>query len=266
MAIISQKDFMQATGTVKLPGIATQLMNSMKIDALNYMIEQAGDLKGAEFVRFVLSYLEIKVDVEPRELNYIPKTGAFIAVANHPYGAIESLAILDLLVSQRPDTLFMGNFLLKKVPHLAEHIIAVNPFENIRDASSIGGLKTTLGKLKGGTPVVIFPAGQVSAFDMRGFKVTDREWHPVVGKLIAKAGVPVLPVFFHGRNSIGFSLLRYFHPSLQTAMLPTELFNKKRTTLKVNIGKLLGTDANPLAYHDPQLLAKLRQQTYLLGA
>lgn len=235
----------------------------MKIDAFNRMMDEAGDLRGMAFARFVLSYLKIKIEIDAAELANIPQTGAFIAVANHPYGAVESLALLDLLVTHRPDTLFMGNFLLKRVPHLADHIIAVNPFETIRDSSSISGLKTTLSKLKSGTPVAIFPAGEVSAFDFKKFKVTDREWHPVVGKLIAKAKVPVLPVYFHGHNSIGFSLLRYIHPSLQTAMLPAELFNKEKKTIKISIGKLMGTDANPLAYQCPQLLNKLREQTYV---
>lgn len=225
---------------------------------------QAGELKGADFTKFVLAFLKIRIEPDLTGLENIPETGPFIIIANHPYGAIESLALLDLIVAVRPDTLFMGNFLLKKVPHLADHIIAVNPFEKVRDSSSISGLKTTLSKLKSGTPVAIFPAGEVSAFDLRKFKVTDRQWHPVVGKLIAKAQVPVLPVYFHGHNSVGFGLLRYLHPSLQTAMLPSELFNKKNKILRVSIGPLLGTTAKPINYQDPNLLEKLRELTYLL--
>lgn len=266
MAIISCEDFRKATGTAKFPGLANWLMQAMKIDAFNNMMEEAGERKGADFTKFVLTYLDIKVEINPIGLENIPKTGPFLIIANHPYGAIESLALLNLLTAVRPDTLFMGNFLLKKVPHLADHIIAVNPFENIRHSSSISGLKTTLSKLKSGTPVAIFPAGEVSAFNARKFKVIDREWHPVVGKLIAKAQVPVLPVYFHGHNSIVFSLLRYLHPSLQTAMLPTELFNKRNKVLRVSIGQLLGTAFNPISYQATNLLESLREQTYLLGA
>jgi putative hemolysin len=203
-------------------------MQAIKIDALNQMMDEAGERKGVAFARFVFSFLKITIDITPAELENIPQNGAFIIVANHPYGAVESLALLELLLICRPDTLFMGNFLLKRVPHLADHIIAVNPFENTRDSSSISGLKATLSKLRSGSPVAIFPAGEVSAFDLRKLKVTDRKWHPVVGKLIARAGVPVLPIYFHGHNGVGFSLLRYIHPSLQTVMLPAELFNKKK--------------------------------------
>lgn len=175
-----------------------------------------------------------------------------------------SLALLNLLVSARGDTLFMGNFLLKRVPNLANYIIAVNPFEAIKDSSSISGLKTTLAKLRAGIPVAIFPAGEVSAFDLKTWRVADREWHPVVGKLIAKAGVPVLPVYFHGNNGIGFSLLRYLHPSLQTAMLPAELFNKKGMVLRVRIGKPICQSESSACNSTGDMLTMIRATTYAL--
>jgi putative hemolysin len=178
MDMISKTDIIKATGTKRLPGLATLLMRLMKIDAFNDMMRQAGVLKGVEFTAYALNFLGIKLEIDPEDLANIPTSGAFIAVANHPYGAVESLALLNLLVSQRPDTLFMGNFLLKRVPNLADYIIAVNPFDNIQDSSSISGIKNTLGQLRSGTPVAIFPAGEVSAFNFKTQQITDREWHP----------------------------------------------------------------------------------------
>jgi len=198
MPVISNHDFSSVTGTARLPAIARLLMKLLKVDAFNQVMLEAGDLEGIAFTKFTLNYLGISLEINEDELAHIPESGAFITVANHPYGAIESLALLNLLVSKRADTLFMGNFLLKRVPNLAKYIIAVNPFEKVKDGSSISGLKTTLTKLKQGAPVAIFPAGEVSAFDLKSRSVTDRKWHPVVGKLIAKAQVPVLPVYFYG--------------------------------------------------------------------
>ena len=264
MAVISKDDVIKATGTANFPGLASLLMRLMKIDAFNNMMQQAGDLEGVAFTKYVLDYLGITIKIDADDLANIPQSGAFIVVANHPYGAIESLALLNLLVSRRSDTLFMGNFLLKRVPNLANYIIAVNPFETIKDASSISGLKTTLCKLRTGTPVAIFPAGEVSAFNFKTHKIADREWHPVVGKIIAKAGVPVLPVYFHGNNGIGFSLLRFIHPALQTAMLPAALFNKKGMTLRVSIGKPIAMP-QPYPHSDANnLLSLLRTETYAL--
>ncbi|QEC77754.1 lysophospholipid acyltransferase family protein [Mucilaginibacter ginsenosidivorax] len=262
MSLISKNDIIKATGTARLPGLASLLMRLMKIDAFNNMMQQAGILTGVEFTSFALQFLGITIRVDEEDLANIPTSGAFIAVANHPYGAVESLALLNLLVSRRPDTLFMGNFLLKRVPNLADYIIAVNPFEKIKDGSSISGLKNTLSQLRNGTPVAIFPAGEVSAFDFKTQRVTDREWHPVVGKLIAKAGAPVLPIYFHGDNGLGFSLLRYIHPSLQTAMLPAELFNKKGMVLRVRIGKPISPSDFHAQQKNDELLPILRAKTY----
>jgi putative hemolysin len=265
MTVISLNDFSKVTGTSPFPRLAALLMRLIKIDAFNSMMQQAGDLEGLAFARYVLDYLGITLAFDERDLANIPASGAFITVANHPYGAIESLALLELLVSRRPDTLFMGNFLLKRVPPLADYIIAVNPFEKIRDSSSISGIKTTLGKLEAGTPVAIFPAGEVAAFNVKTRKITDQEWHPVVGKLIAKAQVPVLPVYFDGHNGIGFSLLRYINPALQTAMLPAELFNKRGKVLRVKIGKAILPDELSCCPNSTTLLASLREQTYALS-
>jgi putative hemolysin len=62
-----------------------------------------------------------------------------------------------------------------------------------------------------GTPIGIFPAGEVSTYKIETQQVTDRKWHPVVGKIIAKAKVPVVPIYFHGNNGLLFNLLSMIH-------------------------------------------------------
>jgi len=265
MALISIEDFTRATGMSSYPKLVLWLMKRMKIDAFNRMMTEAGDLEGVAFTKFVLGFLGITIRVDEQQLANIPQSGPFIAVCNHPYGGIESLALLNLLVTRRPDTLFMGNFLLKKVPNLADYIIAVNPFEQIKDSSSITGLKTTLAKLREGVPVAIFPAGEVSAYDFNRFRITDRNWHPVVGKLIAKASVPVVPVYFHGDNGLGFGLLRHIHPALQTAMLPAQLFNKRGRALQVCIGEAVPPHTADTLGKVPTSLDSLRKMTYALA-
>jgi putative hemolysin len=265
MTLISKENFTQLTGLSKIPipGLSSYLMKAMKINALNTLVQEAGTLEGADFANHVLSEIGVTVQLNALDLQNIPARGAFIVIANHPYGGIESLALLSTIAKVRPDTLYMGNFLLKKIPNLEKCIIAVNPFENVQNSSSISGLKMTLQAIKEGTPVAIFPAGEVSSYNFRANKITDREWHPAVGKIIAKAGVPILPVYFHGSNGIFFSLLKSVHPMLQTSRLIPELFNKKGHVLKVNIGKtfLLSNDShkNPVP-----VLQSLRQKVYAL--
>ncbi|TDG36782.1 hypothetical protein EZJ43_05710 [Pedobacter changchengzhani] len=267
MDLISKENFSKATGLsyIPIPGLASAIMKLMKIDKFNNIINESNGLEGAPFADHLLKTLGIEVEIHPDDLKNIPKNGAFIAIANHPYGGIESLAILSTLGEVRADTMFMGNFLLKKIPNLEKCIIAVNPFEKIQDASSISGLKITLKALSSGTPVTIFPAGEVSSYHIKKKQITDNEWHPVVGKIISKANVPILPVYFHGNNGMFFSILKMIHPSLQTAKLISELFNKKGHKLHIRIGKPILLNEIPNRDCNVSLLSFLRKGLYNLG-
>ncbi len=267
MKIITTEEFAKATKLDKLnmPGLAALLMEVMKINQVNELFAQAQPKQGTEFVDAILKGCGVDIEFDEKELKNIPTTGSFIAIANHPYGGIEGMVLLKLLCMVRPDAKLMANFLLKKIPNLSDYFIAVNPFENIDHSSSISGLKNTLELLANGTPIGIFPAGEVSTFKVEQQQVTDRMWHPVVGKIIAKAKVPVVPIYFHGNNGLLFNLLSMIHPALRTAKLPSELFNKQGHTIKLRIGKPINVEDIPDYNNATKLLSYLRARTYALG-
>ncbi len=161
MKIITTEEFAKATrlDRLKLPGLASFLMELMKINQVNNLFEQAEHKQGIEFIDAILKGCGVEVEFDEKELKNIPATGSFIAIANHPYGGIEGLVLLKILLMARPDAKLMANFILKKIPNLSDYFIAVNPFENIEHSSSISGLKSTLQLLADGTPIGIFPAG-----------------------------------------------------------------------------------------------------------
>lgn len=267
MKIISTEEFAKATklDKLKMPGLAALLMEVMKINQVNKLFAQAQPKQGPDFVDAILEGCGVSIEFDERELKNIPKEGSFIAIANHPYGGIEGMVLLKMLCMVRPDAKVMANFLLKKIPNLADYFVAVNPFENIDHSSSISGLKTTLELLANGTPIGIFPAGEVSTFKVDKQQITDRLWHPVVGKIIAKAKVPVVPIYFHGNNGLLFNLLSMIHPALRTAKLPSELFNKQGHTIKLRIGKPINVEDIPDSNNATKLLNFLRARTYALG-
>jgi putative hemolysin len=267
MKVITTEEFAKAIklDKLKMPGLAALLMELMKINQVNELFAQAQPKQGPDFVDAILAGCGITIDFDERELKNLPATGSFVAIANHPYGGIEGMVLLKILCMARPDAKLMANFLLKKIPNLADYFIAVNPFENIEHSSSISGLKTTLELLANGTPIGIFPAGEVSTFKVDQRQVTDRMWHPVVGKIIAKAKVPVVPIYFHGNNGLLFNLLSLIHPALRTAKLPSELFNKHGHTIKLRIGKPINIQEIPEYNNATKLLNYLRARTYALG-
>jgi putative hemolysin len=268
MKIITTDEFAKATklDKLKMPGLAALLMELMKINQVNDLFAQAQPKQGPEFVDAILEGCGVTIDFDQNDLKNLPAEGAFIAIANHPYGGIEGMILLKILCMVRPDAKLMANFLLKKIPNLADYFIAVNPFENVDHASSISGIKSTFELLNQGTPIGIFPAGEVSTYKLDTKQVTDRMWHPVVGKLIAKAKVPVVPIYFHGNNGLLFNLLSLIHPALRTAKLPSELFNKQGHTIQLRIGKPIQVADIPNANNNTQLLNFLRAKTYALGA
>jgi putative hemolysin len=87
-----------------------------------------------------------------------------------------------------------------------------------------------------------------------------------VGKIIAKAKVPVVPVYFHGNNGLLFNLLSLIHPTLRTAKLPSELFNKQGHTIKLRVGKPILVNEAAFQNNSTKLLNFLRAKTYALGA
>jgi len=267
MKVITTEEFAKATklDKLKMPGLAAILMELMKINQVNDLFAQAQPKVGPEFVDAILEGCGIDIEFDERDLRHIPKEGAFVAIANHPYGGIEGMVLLKMLCMVRPDAKLMANFLLKKIPNLADYFIAVNPFENVEHSSSISGLKNTLELLANGTPIGIFPAGEVSTYKVEKKEVTDRMWHPVVGKIIAKAKVPVVPIYFHGNNGLLFNLLSLIHPALRTAKLPSELFNKHGHTIKLRIGKPINVTDIPDFTNTGKLLNYLRARTYALG-
>jgi putative hemolysin len=268
MKIITTEEFAKATkiNKLRMPGLASLLMEIMKINDINETFAKAADFEGVAFVDEILRLLGVKVEIKESDFKNLPVDGAFVAVANHPYGGIEGLVLIKILCTIRPEAKVMANFLLKKIPNLSDFFVAVNPFENIDHSSSISGIKTTLGLLNSGTPIGIFPAGEVSTFKLEQQQVTDKLWHPVVGKLISKSKVPVVPIYFHGNNGLLFNLLSLIHPALRTAKLPSELFNKKGHTIHVRIGKPVKFEEIPHNDHNGSLLAFLRAKTYALGA
>ena len=267
MKIITTSEFAKATKIDKLriPGLAGLLMEVMKLNDINEVFSKNQQYNGLEFVDKILETIGVQIDFDEDDLKNIPKTGPFIAIANHPYGGVEGLALVKLLCTVRPEAKVMVNFILKKIPNLEEFFVAVNPFENVQHSSSISGLKTTFDLLNRGIPVGIFPAGEVSTFHVDKQEITDRLWHPVVGKLVAKAKVPVVPIYFHGNNGILFNILSFIHPTLRTAKLPSEFLNKQGLKMRVRIGKPI--QINDISYKNNtnKLLDFLRARTYALG-
>lgn len=228
--LIGRKEIARAAGLRFLGGeaMAGILMKMLNFDKVNKFYDEMHTLSGIEFIDYLINKLEIKIDISETDLARIPKTGAFVTVSNHPYGGIDGILLLKIISQTRPDFRVMANFLLQRIEPISHLFFGVNPFDDHKTAgSSHRGLRQAIEYLHEGNPLGLFPAGEVSTLQNFGQTIADREWQESALKIIKKANVPVVPVYFSGYNSAIFHFLGLIHPALKTARLPAELFNKK---------------------------------------
>lgn len=178
-------------------------MKATKLNEVNALYDKVKEEKGKDFFDAFIRERGLKYIVFEEDLAKIPKTGPFIIVSNHPLGAIDGILMCKILSEIRPDFRIMGNFLLEKIEPMKDFVIPVNPFggerKNIRSSST--GMRETLKHLQEGGCVGIFPAGEVSNKNNPENEIRDKEWEKTALKLIKSAKVPVVPMYFHAKNS-----------------------------------------------------------------
>ena len=269
MALVTAKEISQVIGLQKLGFLGTfvgwLLVKILRISVLNKIYNNNKDKSDLDFLNGVLDDCNIKFEIPEKDLKRIPKEGAFITISNHPLGGIDGVLLLKLLIEKRADYKIIANFLLHRIEPLKPYVMPVNPFENRKDAkSSVAGIKNALLHLKEGKPLGIFPAGEVSTYKDGKLKV-DKPWEEGAVRLIKKANVPVIPIYFHAKNSRFFYFLSKISGTLRTAKLPSEVISQEGKVIKVRIGKPISTQDQDEFKDITSFSDFIRKKTYMLA-
>ncbi len=269
MSLVSSKEIAKVIQLDKFGWVGTffgwMLLKTLRISKLNRIYEKQRHKKDIAFLDAILGDFQIEFEIPDEDLNRIPEEGAFITVSNHPLGGIDGILLLKLLVERRPDYKIIANFLLHRIIPLQKYVMPVNPFEDHKDSkSSIAGIKNALVHLSEGYPLGIFPAGEVSTFK-DGKLMVDKPWEPGAIKIIKKANVPVIPIYFHAKNSRLFYILSNISSTLRTAKLPSELLSQKKRVIKVRIGKPISIKEQNGFKSLEDFHQYLRKKTYMLA-
>lgn len=248
------------------PKLAGFLLHLLRIDEVNRVHGAACDTPGAEFSRRLLEMWNIKLRIDGEKvLSHLPE-GAFITVSNHPFGAIDGIILIHLIGQYRPEFKVMVNMLLNKITAMRPNFIAVDALSSDdpkKRAVSVAGIRAVMRQLSEGHPVGFFPAGAMSKTTLRN-GLQDRPWQESVLKIIQKAKKPVIPIFFHGRNSRLCNIMGHVCWPLRSLMIPREMFNKSNTTVHVSIGEPISVEKQ-MEYSSWQELGEmLRRKTYEL--
>lgn len=240
-------------------------MKVLKISTLNKIYDRNKHLSDVVFLNAILDEFQIKFEIPKEDFKRLPKDSAYITISNHPLGGIDGILLLKLMLEKEPNFKIIANFLLHRIDPMKPYIMPVNPFENHKDAkSSVVGIKETLRHLKDGKPLGMFPAGEVSTYK-DGKLMVDKPWEEGALKVIRKAQVPVVPIYFHAKNSKLFYFLSKINDTLRTAKLPSELLTQKKRVIKVRIGKPISV-AEQNEYESIEEYSEfLRKKTYMLA-
>lgn len=269
MGLVTAKEVAKAINTDKYGFLGTfsgwLLMKVLKISTLNKIYDRNKHLQDLAFLNAILDEFQIKFEIPEEDLKRLPKEGPYITISNHPLGGIDGILLLKLMLENEPNFKIIANFLLHRIEPMKPYIMPVNPFENHKDAkSSVVGIKETLRHLSEGKPLGMFPAGEVSTYK-DGKLVVDKPWEEGALKIIKKANVPVVPIYFHAKNSKLFYFLSKLNDTLRTAKLPSELLTQKHRVIKVRIGKPISITEQAEYKEIKDYGEFLRRKTYMLS-
>lgn len=254
----------KAAGHKKL---INRLLHWLSVDKVNDVHNRYCDNPGPEFSRNLLKDFDISLRVDGQEvLEHLPE-GAFITVSNHPFGALDGISLIALMGSIRPDFKVMVNMVLNHISAMRPNFIAVDALASddpAKQAVSKKGIMEAIRQVRSGKPLGFFPAGAVSKIN-RNLRIEDREWQPTIIRLVRQMGVPVVPIFFHGRNSTFFNLLGVISWQLRTLRLPTEVWKKCHSTIHISVGDIISPEKIKEFGNDDKALGEfLKAQTYKL--
>ena len=242
MPLVYPKDVAFALGLSKIGFvgrfIAHIVMWFLRLHKINTIYDRCvANSDEAHFTSSLLYQFRANYHISPSELKRIPTKGPVVLVSNHALGGLDGIMLIHLLQEVRPDFKLMANFILERVTPLKKWFIGVNPFDDsLTSKSSIGGFRRVLRHLENDGLFAVFPAGEVASKLKKQVPI-DPVWNAATMRLIRRARVPVVPVYFHARNSSLFYRLAKIHPLLRTARLPAELLTQRHRSIDIRIGK-----------------------------
>lgn len=195
------------------------------------------------------------------------KTGPFITVSNHPIGSYDGIILLHLVGKVRPDYKVMVNLILNKLQAMRPGFIAVDPQKSSdpeKHKITLHGMRESIRHVKEGHPLGFFPAGAISDVDWK-LGISDRPWQEVIIRLIRQLQVPVIPIYFHCKNSTFCNILGKIDWRLRTMRLPRELFGSYDKEIRVSFGDPISVEKQNEFPTLQELGDYLRAKTYELS-
>lgn len=254
------------------PLVKRMVINSIELITGRRKIDKAYDqlkssgIRDARVWGQMFPLLDLRLDFDPSMLKSIPEKGPVVVVANHPFGVADGLSLGHFMSQRREDFKIIVNEVLCREEILGKFLLPID-FRETKEAlkTNINTRNIAMDMLSKGGAIAIFPSGGVSTAPTPFSKeVIDLDWKNFLYKIVKTTGAPVVPIFFHGRNSQLFQIASHVNANLRLGLLLSELNNKRGKPLRISIGKAI--ENKELQNMKPaELLAFLRKSTMSLG-
>jgi putative hemolysin len=226
------------------------------------------------YIQQALRYFD--VDIEVNTQHHIPKLGRVTLIANHPIGALDALALLNVVAEVRSDIKIIDNPLLASMPPLQLFTL---PYDKRSDQAS-EQFNHLCQHLNDEGILVVFPASNVYSFSR--LRIKDNHWRSDFLSIAEQSSSPILPVHISPKKSFLFYSLSIFSKPLSTLLLLKEMlkemlkevqkgrlkdaFKHANNTVGIKIGELI----DPLAHENLSLPIKTKvklfqKQVYRIG-
>lgn len=220
-----------------IPGFIYRIIEKIiHQNEMNAVLSRTTSLKDAEFVDYVLEK-EIKCTISVTGMDNIPISGGAILVSNHPLGGLDGMILMSLASKVRKDVRVIVNDILSEIPNFDEIFIPVNKFGK----SAKKSLNLIENAYAAGSLVIIFPAGLCSR-RKKGI-IRDIEWQKSFISRSKKYNIPVIPLYFDGKNSTLFYTLANIRKflniktNIEMFLLADEMYRQKGKVFKIFVGE-----------------------------
>ncbi len=200
---------------------------------VNRILSDFGAYSGFDFIERVLDDLHVSYRIANTDRDNIPSEGRLVVVANHPLGALDALALMQLIGTVRRDVRILANDILMQLKPLSPLFLPVNVLGEKTSASQ--RLREAYRALEREEVLVVFPAGEVSRMGPKGIR--DGRWSSGFARLAKHADAPVLPVHIAAQNSASFYGFSMLAKPLSSLLLAREMFGASRTRMDMAVGQ-----------------------------
>ncbi len=203
-------------------------------DDINRILHSYAQLPPVEFIRASLQ--DLRIGYHAVGIERLDPHGRYLFAANHPFGGMDGLMLLDELDRYFASGRIIVNDLLMNVKPLAPLFVPIN--KHGRQNSTYARLMHEA--LEGPEQIATFPAGLCSR--RHHGKVCDLDWKPSFIKNAIASHRAVVPVYFEGHLSNFFYNLANLRTTLgikaniEMLYLVDELFKQQGSHFRIVFG------------------------------